>query len=73
MNDLNELSMVTINACYHLGVKLPPQEIQAVVSSVDHESLETGWPYLTYEKWFLENFSMHFVEEKLREGSVAEQ
>merc|ERR1712196_581028 len=34
MNDVNELQMVTINACYHLGVKLPPQEIQAVVSKV---------------------------------------
>ena len=61
INASSELSMIVINTCYHLGVKLPPNEIENILATVDENSLiRHPWTYPVYEAWYVQNFREQF-------------
>ena len=61
MNHISELSMVVVNTCWNLALKMNPAEIQKITATVDQDDLITNpWDFAMYEQWYVDNFGMHF-------------
>ena len=71
MNHISELSMVVVNTCWNLALKMNPAEIQKVMATVDQEDLTINpWDFAMYERWYVDNFGMHFPLTGDGDGSV---